>query len=334
MSERRNATIRDVAELAGVAVSTASRALGGGSASKRTREKVMKAAEALRFVPNVSAQRLSSGHSNVVSIVVPESPGFLFADSFITGVISRLAVSLSRLDCQPFLALTPFDDNSGLGRLLDRSGAEALVVTSVHYSEDFIRLLEALDLPTVFIGRPIDAASYPYVDVDNYQGGVLAAERLVAKGHRHIAMLSGPADMRAPRERASGFQDALSQYGMICAAVRHGGFEREGGATAMQAVLDECPDVDAVFAHSDEMAAGAMQTLAAAGRRVPDDVAVIGFDDFRVSRSLTPTLTTVAQPLDQLAEGAVGMLDERLRTGEWGVRRKVYDVRLVERQSA
>ena len=127
------ATIRDVAKLAGVAVSTASRALGNGSASEKTRLKVQRAAEALNFVPNPAAKQLTSGKSNIVAIVVPEEPEFMFHDAFVSGMVSQLATSFASVQLLPFLVLTAPHDAQGFLKLLRGSGASGIVVTSFHY---------------------------------------------------------------------------------------------------------------------------------------------------------------------------------------------------------
>ena len=332
-SQRRSVTIREVAKRAGVAISTASRALSGGSASQRTREKVERAAQELSFVPNVSAQRLSSGRSNVVAIVVPESPDFIFADSFVTGVISHLAISLTKFHLQPFLDLSPLSDTDGFTQRLEMSGAEGLVIISAHQSKTLKNVLKTIDKPIIFIGKPAGLSSYPFVDVDNYRGGALAAECFISKDRNKVAVISGPVDMLAPRNRTAGFVDTLRQHDIEPLAIEAGTFERSSGALAMHSILERSPEVDAVFAHSDEMAAGALQALTARGKKVPADVSIIGFDNFKLAHSLTPQLTTIAQPLDQLAKGAAVMLEERLRTGKWGVKQQIYDVQLVHRES-
>ena len=139
-------TIRDVAQRAGVAVSTASRALSGGSASEATRRKVQEAAEALHFVPNPAARRLTGGHSNVVALVVDEPTDFLFRDDFLAGILGQLSMSLARENLLPFLILAEPDNAKGFEQLLQRSGAEGVVVASFHEGRKFADMLKRLSL--------------------------------------------------------------------------------------------------------------------------------------------------------------------------------------------
>ena len=331
--EGDSVTIRDVAKLAGVAVSTASRALGGGSASAKTRMKVRQAAETLHFVPNQAAVQLTSGRSNVVAIVVPEQPEFVFKDEFISGIVSRLATAFADRGMLPFLALTDPEDAESFERLLRSSAASGMVVTSFHHSLPFAQVLNDFGRPAVFIGQPSPSLDYPYVDVDSYQGGYDAGELLSRRGRRRIAIIAGPTDMRTPQQKNAGCEDAISDYGGEIIATIAGKYSVEHGERAMYRVLETRPDVDAVFAHSDKIALGVIRALRSAGRGIPEDVSVIGFDDFQIADAATPRLTTFSQPLADMANAAAEMLSERLSLGEWRTKKAVFPVTLVERDS-
>lgn len=332
--ERQAVTIRDVAKRAGVAVSTASRALSGGSASEETREKVRKAAEELQFVPNLSARRLTGGHSNVVALVVDEPTDFLFRDDFIVSMLGQLSISLARKSLLPFLVLVSPGDIDGFEELLGKSGAEGVVAVSFHEGERFSSAMRRMGKPVVFIGTPPKGFKCPFVDVDNYDGGYQAGRHLVERGCQHLAMIEGPKDMPTPHERTSGFLAALEEYGLEPEMVCSGSYEMDNGVRSMERILDSFPNVDGVFAHSDKIAAGVLHVLSKAGRRVPDDVAVIGFDDLQAARLLSPPLTTIAQPLNVVADAATDMLSYRLEHGSWKVSSQRFPVNLVLRESA
>ncbi|WP_231129328.1 LacI family DNA-binding transcriptional regulator [Bifidobacterium choloepi] len=334
MGDNGAATIRDVAKLAGVAVSTASRALGGGSASSRTRAKVQEAARQLNFVPNQSARRLTGRRSGVVALVVDESTNALFQDDFISALLGQLGVSLAGAGLLPFLVLAPPDDAEGFRELLGRSEADGVIVASMHEGHHLAGMLEHLDRPVVFIGRPPGKIKCPYVDVDNYGGGYLAGRRLLERGCRRMAVIEGPKDMPTPYDRTAGFTDALAEEGLEPVMKISGSYDMEHGLAAMAAVLEAVPDVDGVFAHSDKIAAGALRVLHQEGRRVPEDVAIIGFDDLQAARLLTPQLTTLAQPLPDMAQAATEMLEHRLEHGEWKVSAQRFPVHLTVRDSA
>ncbi|PWG65001.1 LacI family DNA-binding transcriptional regulator [Bifidobacterium callitrichidarum] len=326
-------TIRDVAKLAGVAVSTASRALGNGSASAKTRLKVQQAAEALHFVPNQAAKQLTSGKSNIVAIVATEEPDFVFHDAFISGVVSQLATSFASAHLLPFLVLTQPHDAKGFLKLLNGSGAAGAVIVSFHYTKTFADAVKEYGKPVVFVGHPHVSMHYPYVDVDSYQGGYAAGELFAKHGRKRIAIVEGPTDMLTPQLRTEGIVDAARQFGCEIIGTVPGEYSIEHGERGMREILEKHPEVDAVFAHSDDIAAGVYRTLHTAGKRVPEDVSVIGFDNFQTAGVLNPGLTTLAQPLPAMAEAATGMLVERLETGEWKRRAVLFPARLVERES-
>jgi DNA-binding LacI/PurR family transcriptional regulator len=336
MNADKVVTIRDVANRAGVAVSTASRALGNGSASAATRQRVRQAAEELHFSPNSAARRLSSGRSGVVALAVPEPTPFIFGDPFISGMISRLSLAFAQRGLLPFLALTNPDDAEGFKSLLDRVGADGLVVLSYHQSNRVAEVIHHYRKPQVFIGRPPHGSSVPYVDVNNRAGGYLAGQRLIEIGRSRIAVIAGPEDMTAPSDRTEGITQALQEAGLSPVVVLQGPFSTDSGYAAMHRILEDFPDIDAVFAESDEIAAGAMQAIAMCSRhiRIPQDLAIIGFDDFRLAKALSPKLTSIAQPLDDMANGAAQMLQDCLKDGVCRDRSKIFDVQLKPRDTA
>lgn len=331
--EGDSVTIRDVAKMAGVAVSTASRALSGGSASAKTRLKVQQAAERLHFFPNQAAVQLTSGRSNVVAIVVPEQPEFVFKDEFISGIVSRLATAFANRGMLPFLALTDPEDVESFDRLLRSSGASGMVVTSFHHSPLLIEVLRDFGRPAVFIGRPPASLNCSYVDVDSYQGGYDAANLLLQRGRRRIAVIAGPDDMPTPKQKNAGCGEAVVGSGGDIVATVSGRYTVEHGERAMRGILEACPDVDGVFAHSDKIAVGAIRALRESGRRIPEDVSVVGFDDFQIAEAATPRLTTFSQPLTDMANAAAGMLSWRLTHEEWRTKAVVFPATLVERDS-
>jgi len=194
------------------------------------------------------------------------------------------------------------------------------------------RTLAGRGVPVVCSGRPLGRSRLPYVDVDHRTGVEAAVSHLLATGRRRVATIAGPQDMVGGVDRLRAYRSAMRRAGMRPLAAM-GDFTRGSGAAAMHQLLQVHPTIDAVFAASDLMARGALTALRRAGRRVPDDVAVIGFDDLDQARQADPTLTTVHQPVDtigrELARQAV-----RLTGGERVETRIVLPTRLVVRQSA
>lgn len=308
-SSEQTITIREVAQAAGVSISTASRALGEGSASRATRKKVRDAALALGFIPNVAARQLSTGKTNTVAILVAEQTDFIFNDPFLSMLVSQLSISLSINGLQGFLLLADPSDPATFSTMIRRTGVDGVIVASYHQSTALQTALRGLSLPVVFVGRPPDEfADYPYVDVDNFRGGCDAANRILEIGRTHIAQIGGPEEMNAAIDRAAGFSSVLRRAGITLVADKFGAFSVEHGQQAMEAILRDHLNVDAVFAHSDQIAAGVMSAIFEAGLRVPDDIAVVGFDDSALAKVTNPQLTTLRQPVGDMAQLAAEMI--------------------------
>ena len=197
-------------------------------------------------------------------------------------------------------------------RVMKETGCNAVKVEAGPTVAENIEYMVRRGIPVICSGRPMLAdPPVPYVDVD-HAGGVAAALRyLINSGRQRIATIAGPQDMVAGLERLTGYRETLQAAGLP-SLVSAGDFTRESGVTAMRALLDQDPGLDAVFAASDLMAHGALQALRDAGRRVPDDVAVIGFDDIADAALTDPPLTTVSQPLEQMTNALAELLLRRI----------------------
>lgn len=177
------------------------------------------------------------------------------------------------------------------------------------YCEDpLYHLAQSLELPVVLGGRPLRGEAMWYVDADNRGGARLATEHLIDTGRRRIAAITGRQDTNVSVARHQGYREAMAVAGLESPGTEPADFTEAGGAAAMARLLERCPDIDAVFAESDNMAAGAVRTLKAAGRTVPGDVAVVGFDDLPIARTTDPALTTVHQPVQALGQEMAKML--------------------------
>jgi DNA-binding LacI/PurR family transcriptional regulator len=206
---------------------------------------------------------------------------------------------------------------------------------SMHGADPLPGSLARIGIPVVCSGRPMSPATapIPYVDVDHIGGVSRAVEHLLARGRRRIATIAGPQDMVAGVDRLHGYRSALATAGLT-GHEAVGDFTRDSGVRAMHQLLAEDPTLDAVFVASDMMAHGALQALKDAGRRVPDDVAVIGFDDFEISRYSDPPLTTVRQPIVDIgrtmASQMLGLVNDRRDVPQ----EVVLPTELVVRESA
>ncbi|MDR1807533.1 MAG: LacI family transcriptional regulator [Propionibacteriaceae bacterium] len=329
------ATLDEVARLAGVSRSTASRALNGGTASARSVAAVQAAAAQLGFVANRAARGLARQRTDAIALVIPEQPAFIFSDVFLAQVTTTVSAAAWRAGLQPLLVLMdPADPVATGARVLNPGNVDGMVIASYHHSPQMEDLLTSSRLPAVFIGKPPSADLFPYVDVDNYGGGHQATAHLVARGCRHLACLGGDLAMAAVADRRQGWLDACAEAGIAPGPFVGGAFTAESGLAETRQLLADYPEVDGVFAQSDGIAAGVLQALSAAGKRVPDDVAVVGFDNFAVATQTCPQLTTVTQPVTDLAGAAADLLLGYLKTGAWSDYPRTFPTTLVVRDSA
>lgn len=301
-SPRRQPTLDEVAARAGVSRAAASRVINNVphvSAAKRAA--VQEAVRALGYVPNNTARALASRRTGAVVLAVSSDEPGLFADPFFAEVTVGVSAYLEQTDLELILLLANTErGRERLRRFLTSRRADGVMLMALRGDDHLGRLAEQTELPVVFGGLPMTGAPRWYVDPDNRGGGRLAAEHLVRGGRRRIGMINGQPDLQAAVAREQGFREALTLAGLSAAGVEAGHFIRAGGEAAMERLLEAQPGLDAVFAASDGMALGALRALRRHGRRVPDDVAVVGFDDLADALNADPPLTTVHQPVRAL----------------------------------
>jgi DNA-binding LacI/PurR family transcriptional regulator len=331
---KRRPTLDEVARLAGVSRSAASRAINrSGHASRTTRDAVERAVRDLGYVPNPTARALATRQSGAVVLAISQHDSELFADPFYAQIIAGVSAALERTDLVLMLALADSDlGRVRLERILRSRRADGVMLMGLHGDDPLYRLAEKLDLPVVYGGRPLNAEPAWYVDADNRGGARLAAEHLIGTGRRRITTITGVLDTHVGAARLRGFQDALAVAVLDPDLVEHGDFTEVSGAAAMTRLLAAHPDLDAIFAASDSMAVGALRALKAAGRSVPGDVAVVGFDDYPIARYTNPPLTTVAQPIKQLGWEMARMLVSLIDGEQPGP--LILPTRLVVRESS
>ncbi|MFE7761416.1 LacI family DNA-binding transcriptional regulator [Streptomyces sp. NPDC057438] len=307
---RRQPTLDAVAEHAGVSRSVASRVLNNAPhVSRSKREAVQRAVRQLGYVPNPSARALATRQTGAAALVVSGEEPSIFADPFFAQVIVGASAALEEAGLHLMLCLAASD--RGRARVADLfrcRGADGVMMMALREGDPLARAAEETDLPVVFGGRPVGPTPRWYVDVDNAGGAREATEHLLARGRTRVAAICGRLDTEAGRARYRGYRDAMLAAGLDPFPPRQGDFTESGGAAVMTALLAEHPDLDGVFAASDNMGAGALRVLRRAGRAVPGDVAVVGFDDLAVAGIADPPLTTVHQPIAALGRETARML--------------------------
>lgn len=314
-----HATLEDVAARAGVSRATASRAVNGGRrVAPATRQAVEAAIADLGYAPNRAARSLAANRSDTVALVVSEPTGRLFGDPFFGRTIRGVAEVLGATDHQLVLVMVEGDqDRDRVERHLLRGNAAGALLLSTRTDDPLPRRLLAAGLPCVLVGRPAGGLPLGYVDADNAGGARRAVAHLVDRGRQVVGTVAGPADMVPGEDRLAGWRQGLIDGGHPPAPtlVATADFTRAGGRDAAAALLVRHPGLDGVFVASDLMALGVLDALRAAGRRVPDDVAVVGFDDSELAASADPPLTTVRQPIEELGRRVAGALLDQLGGG-------------------
>ncbi|MET9956872.1 LacI family DNA-binding transcriptional regulator [Streptomyces sp. NPDC006339] len=311
-------TLEAVAARAGVSRATVSRVVNGGAGVREPLvEKVRRAVEELGYVPNHAARTLVTRRNGAVAVIIAEPEFRIFSDPFFEQQVRGISRELAAHDSQLVLLwVEGADDHERIARYLGGGHVDGALAFSLHNDGELAALIGRARIPTVFGGRSSAGrdVAVPYVDCDNRGGAREAVRHLVSLGRRRVAHISGPRDLMAALDRLDGYHDVLP--GADPALVVEGDFTEASGARAMAELLDRCPDVDGVFAANDLMASGALRTLRERGIGVPEDVAVVGFDDMpAVVRDTEPALTTVHQDIEGMGRLMVRLLMRILDEG-------------------
>ena len=330
----RKPTIRDVAAAAGVSHGTVSRFLNGGHwVSPASREAVEAAIEATGYTTNHHARSLATGRSNSVAFLLTEPQHLLFDDPTFSLLLRGAAEALSARGMTLVLLVAGTEaERRNVDHFISAGHVDGVLLISSHESEPLLDSLLAAGVPTVSCGIPLGhQRDLSTVSVDEIGSARTMTRHLLDQGHRRIAMLAGPADTPGGRYRLVGYQEELGAD-FDPALVEAGDYSVDSGAIAMTRILERGPAPDAVFAASDSMASGAITVLRRAGLRVPEDVAVAGFDDSGLAATHEPALTTMRQPWDQISAEMVDLL---LDVIDGGSRRAItLPTTLVVRDSA
>ena len=290
-------TLELVAARAGVSRATVSRVVNGApSVSPPIAEAVRRAIQELGYVPNRAARSLVSQQSQAIALVAPEDVNRFFGDLFFAEIVAGIDARLENSDYVLNLMIANYDPSGKTMRYLGGGAVDGAIVVSHHTSDRFLRRITE-SLPVVFGGRSAVAGPDTYVvDVDNVAGGETATRRLIERGCQRIATIAGPLTMQGSIDRLTGWRRALDEAGVAAGPVVDGDFTMFGAARAMREILESRDKVDGIFVASDLMASGALPVLLDRGIRVPEDVAIVGFDDSSAALSAGVRLTTVRQP--------------------------------------
>lgn len=309
---RRRPTIKDVAAVAGVSRGTVSRVLNGGHwVSPEALTAVQAAIRSTGYAANRHARSLVTGRANSVAFLLTEPTQLLFEDPNFSVLLRGAADALAKRD-MPLLLMVAgtAEERRRVTDYVTAGHVDGVLLISSHAEDPVVASLLREQVPVVACGTPLGyEGKVGYVAADDISGAREMVRHLRDTGRRHIATITGPQDTPGGVQRLQGYRDELGDdydEGLVA----HGDYSRLGGQRAMAELLAARPEIDAVFVASDLMAAGALATLATQGRRVPEDVAVGGFDDSWLAATLVPALTTMRQPFERISSEMVRVLGE------------------------
>jgi DNA-binding LacI/PurR family transcriptional regulator len=336
----RRTTARDVAELAGVSRTTVSfvlNAVPGMRIPDETRQRVQEAARRLNYHPDATARRMASRRTHVIGFVLRQSPEQVFADHFLPQVLNGFSRAAAAQGYHTLFEPIPPEDKAGAyTRLIRERHVDGIVLSGPRFDDPALLQIHAEGAPVVLLGQ-LPNTSIPFVDVNNVGGARVATAHLLGLGHRRIAFITNaPLAYTASADRLAGYRQALADASLPYdeALVRYGNFTPQSGQGAMAELLAVTPRPTAVFVASDTVALGALHTIRQHDLRVPEDLALVGFDDIPLAEFVVPPLTTIRLPAAGEGWGAAELLI-RLIEGEDEIRNPqvLLETELIVRES-
>lgn len=326
------ATIRDVAKMAGVSVATVSRVLNqNGYVNKETEKAVLKSMKELSFEPNPVARGLAGKTMKTISLILPDISNPFFPE------LARGVEDVAQK--HKFNVFLGNSDNleskeKSYIEIMQKKSIDGLIIVSNTVEEETIKKLQNAKIPVVLLDRPLTGKNCSIVRARNSEGAQMAVKHLLEAGCKKIAHISGPKNINPAYERMLAYTEMTSAHEWFNPTlIEEGGFDIQGGREAMKRLLRSNPDIDGVFAGNDLMALGALKELLQMGVKVPEQVAICGFDGIQLTEYTEPGITTIAQPIYEMGALATEVLIKKIKGEEH--ENKVFElpVRLIQRKS-
>jgi DNA-binding LacI/PurR family transcriptional regulator len=329
-------TIDLVAAAAGVSRATVSRVMNGSAKVSPEREKaVKKAIAAYNFTPNATARRLAGGRSGLVALLMEESSEEFFLNPFWGMVVQGFSATISEAGMHPLLLIRPkTGSEDSIFSTLRAGQVDGLAIFSWHRPiKSFERLIDP-KMAVVFGGDLGGSKKFPFVDVDNVKGGLLATRHLIAQGCKNIVTITGDLKLQSGRDRLEGFERGMSEAGrtVLDSSIIQGDYSQSKAEELTRTLLKRKTKVDGVFAANDQAAVGVINILLQNGIKIPDQVKIVGFDDSPAASRNIPAISTIYQPTRELGSEVAKSLIAILN-GE-DVEEKILDVKLIKRASS
>jgi LacI family transcriptional regulator len=329
-------TIKDIAEMAHVSKGTVSRVMNSEpGVGEETRHRVMKLIQSLDFHPNASARGLAAKRTNTFGFVIPHTGRYSMTSMFWPVLQTSIVEQAADKGFNVLLstALSEDDVDSAFRSILKGRRIDGAIIGAEQFGEKQLAELLLKNLPFVSIGRSPSMGQYS-VDADNEAGAYLAVEHLIGSGHRSIAMLAGPERHLYMQDRVRGFNRAMSDHGLAPVTVSYCTYWAEDAIRHATTLLTENPGLTALFVAAGDLVIGTMKACADMGRVIPRDVSLVSFDDHPFFEQLSPAVTAVRQPIEEMGKIAVDMLLTLMDGREPETKRAILPPALVERGSS
>ncbi len=327
-------TLKDIAKEAGVSYATVSRALSGHpEVNKITRKKIIKIAEKMGYQPNAIAQGLVKNETKTIGLIIPD-----ITNPFFPAIARGVEEAAIEKGYSTFLCNTNWNKNIEKKYLnvLIQKQVDGLILTPSSESTTHLKFIEELSPPKVFINKIINNSDTSII-IDNIKGAYQAVEHLINKGHKKIAYIGGEKYSTANKERLRGYKKAMQQNDLPVNNdyVKMKGFNRDSGYFIMkEMLLGESFEITAVFSANDMLALGVIQAIRESNLKIPEDIAIVGFDDIEFASLPEIQLTTVSQPKYQMGQIAFDVLYEKLKGQKANERRIILEPSLVIRETS
>ena len=328
-------TLEEIGKLAGVSRATVSRVINDHpNIRTEVRERVLRVIAETGYQPNMLARSLASRETKIIGLLIPSVIQDVFSDPYYPRLTQGIAQACNKNEytLTLFLFHTKEEEKRTLQRIIGNGLVDGIIVASDNVKDPFVPLLLKNNVTVLQVGRPTEAGSVTYVDVDNVKGGYIATKHLIDEGYQRIGQIQAIPDL-VGIDRDKGYRKAFKEAGRTIdtSLIAIGDFSEESGYQAMKTLIPKQPD--AVFVHSDQMAFGALRALREANLQVPDDVAIVGYDDLPIASMASPQLTTVNQPIREIGMIAAETLIDLLQNDITTPKQIILPVELVTRAS-
>jgi LacI family transcriptional regulator len=329
-----SSTIKDVAKRANVSIATVSRIVNNQTGySEKTKKKVLEAIEELGYQPNAVARGLINRRTHTIGVLFPK-----LSSTFVTDLLSGIEKASHEAGSSVIVCHTESNGEKTMKylQLLNEKRIDGIIFTSAPLIEEYYQYIKKMNVPLVLLSTESYAYSVPFVKVNDRHAAYTATQYLIKQGHKNIGMISGNKhDLIAGRPRIDGFISALQDHNLPFdekRIVTNQGFSFYDGLDSLKTLLEQSPEITAIFAASDELAIGAISAAYQLGIKVPDELSIIGYDNLSIAEMAIPPLTSVAQPLTEMGEKAANMLFEILNS-EKAVESCIMPHQIKERNS-